>query len=247
MAISFVFVCSFLQATNSVILDILILQSTAQGLTRLYQLLFPSTPLDSYVYPLRKQPAAKVISLSMDFFNHFTGFEPIEPENPIGDLADLDDFDRLFASLPDTSSSSRTVRQAPAVSPSAASRIADSTLELSASSLRRGRPFLSSASAPAVDSSNDDACLTKILELFPDISHQYVNDLCAFYKTHALSHQQGGDSNFIEPIIEDILTKLPYPKQKDAKRKRAAEDEEDSQDWKETSEQNNDTMYFHVW
>lgn len=88
--------------------------------------------------------------------------------------------------------------------------------------------------------SDEDACLTRILELFPDISHQHVRELYNHHKNY--DHTQGrAESRTIENIIEDILQNPSYPKQRDAKRKRTPESDDETQ-WKADA---NDPWYFH--
>lgn len=92
-----------------------------------------------------------------------------------------------------------------------------------------------------------NGALTKILELFPDISHQYVKDL---YDFHAANPEQHAELSCVDQIIEHILENPPYPKQRDVKRKRTDDDEgeaeegEDSRRWDEYSR--SDAYYVHV-
>ena len=82
----------------------------------------------------------------------------------------------------------------------------------------------------------DAALLAQILEIFPDISHQYVDELIARHKDTMST--DNGNTPFIgfglflvkETIIEEILENPSYPKQEKLKRK-ANEEDEDGDHW----------------
>ena len=75
-------------------------------------------------------------------------------------------------------------------------------------------PFPDSATA------RKDACLGKALEVFPGINHDYVFGL---FIMEMQRFQFGGEATDItERVVIEILRRLPYPKQKDLKRKRNA-------------------------
>ncbi|KAE8348655.1 hypothetical protein BDV28DRAFT_81746 [Aspergillus coremiiformis] len=79
--------------------------------------------------------------------------------------------------------------------------------------------------------------LPQILEIFPDISHQYVEELITRHKK-TMSDGAGGAGYFAfepllakETILEEILENPSYPKQEKLKRKTEEADESDSH-WK---------------
>lgn len=71
-------------------------------------------------------------------------------------------------------------------------------------------------------------CLSKVLELFPDISHKFVEELCTTRNTDESFGK--GDLIYIEKVIEDILAKSSYPKEtKGVKRKNPVDEDEDKE------------------
>ena len=88
------------------------------------------------------------------------------------------------------------------------------------------RSLTSLASPPLPDL---ERCTNELLELFPDISHEHLKDL---YDIEMRNLRQGSDSNaVISIIIEKILEKGKYPKEKDRlkdlKRKRHDDSDEE--------------------
>ncbi|GAB1193813.1 hypothetical protein APSETT444_003043 [Aspergillus pseudonomiae] len=96
-------------------------------------------------------------------------------------------------------------------------------------------PALTVLDDPTPSPTANAALLPQILEIFPDISHQYVEELIARHKDTMSA--SGGDTPFInfglflvkETIIEEILENASYPKQEKLKRK--TEEEEDDNHW----------------
>ncbi|XHG04433.1 hypothetical protein AWENTII_007701 [Aspergillus wentii] len=86
------------------------------------------------------------------------------------------------------------------------------------------------------DTEDEDDPLPKVLELFPDISQQYVKDLFA-------RHKPDQDTSY-EKIIEEILANPSYPKQKELKRKRTVT--EDDKDWESGPGHHGDTLYLNT-
>ncbi|KAE8311854.1 hypothetical protein BDV41DRAFT_565584 [Aspergillus transmontanensis] len=86
-------------------------------------------------------------------------------------------------------------------------------------------PALAVLDDPIPTPTTDPALLPQILEIFPDISHQYVEELIAQHKDTTSAN--GGDTPFVafglflvkETIIEEILENPSYPKQEKLKRK----------------------------
>jgi hypothetical protein len=74
-----------------------------------------------------------------------------------------------------------------------------------------------------------EACLSKVLELFPDICHKFVGELCVSQNAGELYRH--GDLSYVESVIEDILSKSSYPKEKKgSKRRRPVEESSDDPD-----------------
>lgn len=73
-----------------------------------------------------------------------------------------------------------------------------------------------------------DVCLSKALELFPDINHKFVEELCVSHS--ACESHRRGDLSYIERVIEDILGKSSYPKEKKGLKRKRPEEEDDDQD-----------------
>ncbi|KAE8140637.1 hypothetical protein BDV38DRAFT_240056 [Aspergillus pseudotamarii] len=94
-------------------------------------------------------------------------------------------------------------------------------------------PALTVLDGPTPAPTTDAALLPQILEIFPDISHQYVEELIARHKDTMSA--DGGNTPFIafglflvkETIIEEILENPSYPKQEKLKRKTKEGDEDD--------------------
>lgn len=76
--------------------------------------------------------------------------------------------------------------------------------------------------SPLSGSNSTEVCLNKALELFPDVSHAYVKELCDTH--HAAELHSQGDSSYVERVIESILADSSYPKRQKLKRKRTEED-----------------------
>ncbi|KAK6835382.1 hypothetical protein RU639_002238 [Aspergillus parasiticus] len=95
-------------------------------------------------------------------------------------------------------------------------------------------PALAVLDDPIPTPTTDPALLPQILEIFPDISHQYVEELIAQHKDTTSAN--GGDTPFVafglflvkETIIEEILENPSYPKQEKLKRKTVEADEDDN-------------------
>ncbi|KAL1986976.1 hypothetical protein VTN96DRAFT_5132 [Rasamsonia emersonii] len=83
--------------------------------------------------------------------------------------------------------------------------------------------------AVSVKAQGESIFLGKILEVFPDISHEYVKNL---YEKHNVNLGPGQDvTHIIEPAVDQILADGTYPKQKNRKRKREpADSESDSEE-----------------
>ena len=62
-----------------------------------------------------------------------------------------------------------------------------------------------------------DACLGKVLEVFPGISHDYAFGLFTMEMERLLFAGEAID--ITERVVMEILRRLPYPKQKNLKRK----------------------------
>ncbi|KAL1969681.1 hypothetical protein VTN77DRAFT_8234 [Rasamsonia byssochlamydoides] len=75
----------------------------------------------------------------------------------------------------------------------------------------------------------EKAFLGKILEVFPDVDHDYVKNL---YENHKVNLRPGQlVADIIEPVVEEILAGCSYPKQNNRKRKRnPADSESDSEE-----------------
>ena len=93
---------------------------------------------------------------------------------------------------------------------------------------------------PFPGSNSTEACLNKALELFPDISHKYVEELCDSH--HATELHFHGDFSYVESVIEDILGDPSYPKEKKLKRKRAGEGPD--KDWEKDDLKTQDPLYI---
>ena len=80
--------------------------------------------------------------------------------------------------------------------------------------------------APSVTSQSYDSCLVEILEIFPDISHDFVQGL---FDAHTQGPADG--HAIVQSLIAQILDKGKYPKerdrQKELKRKRFADNDEE--------------------
>ncbi|KAN0069401.1 hypothetical protein V8E54_012416 [Elaphomyces granulatus] len=103
-----------------------------------------------------------------------------------------------------------------------------------------------SSTSPSPDdtAASEDINLGKVLEVFPDISYDYVNELFTIEK----ERPQPPDvvTDITERIIEEILHQLPYPKQKDLKRKRnASEPDANEPRWEIGPDDANDPVYSH--
>ena len=67
--------------------------------------------------------------------------------------------------------------------------------------------------------------LDKVLELFPGISHEFVEHTLHTQHSAAAETNHGSSRCRAQDFVENILAHVPYPKQNKAKRKR--EDGED--------------------
>lgn len=76
----------------------------------------------------------------------------------------------------------------------------------------------------------EDICLARVLELFPDISHEYVKHLHSCHKSKDTSDQHNNTSVYLEPVIEDILAESSYPKEKNSKKRSSNEEDNREQD-----------------
>ena len=77
----------------------------------------------------------------------------------------------------------------------------------------------STSPSPGNAAASEDIQLGKVLEVFPDISYDHV---FALFTTEMQWRPQfpGAVTDITERIVEKILHQLPYPKEKDLKRKR---------------------------
>lgn len=77
-----------------------------------------------------------------------------------------------------------------------------------------------------------DQCLQKVLEVFPDVSHDFVKNL---YDRHPPNTPSPDGIPVSEEIISQILDSVNYPKERDRlielKRKRADSDDEKAAKW----------------
>jgi hypothetical protein len=84
-------------------------------------------------------------------------------------------------------------------------------------------------------------CLSKVLEIFPDICHN-----------HVVTRFREGVANGLHPrlwcddLIVEIIEAKIYPKEKDKKRKRAASDVEEEKDPEWDVDGRNDSFYHRV-
>ncbi|KAE8380147.1 hypothetical protein BDV26DRAFT_290707 [Aspergillus bertholletiae] len=95
-------------------------------------------------------------------------------------------------------------------------------------------PVLAVLDDPTPTPKAEESLLPQILDIFPDINHQYVEQLVSRHRDTMSAG--GGDTPFIafglflvkESIIEEILENPSYPKQEKLKRKSGKADEEDN-------------------
>lgn len=76
------------------------------------------------------------------------------------------------------------------------------------------------------------ACLTDILDVFPDISHEYVQEI---YNKHMESRGPYQPESPSQALIEKVLDSGHYPKEKDRRKRKFSErdsDEEEAAKWK---------------
>ncbi|KAL2011185.1 hypothetical protein VTN00DRAFT_3903 [Thermoascus crustaceus] len=154
----------------------------------------------------------------------------------------------LFPEIGRSASPGPTRKKRRAVNPFRWPDIADSPVEsidlsnddFSPASSYTSNTSITPSDIPKPEMSSEDACLARILELFPDISHQHVRELYNHHKNDDLTPGRA-ESRTIENIIEDILQNPPYPKQRDAKRKRTPESDDETQ-WKADADE---PWYFH--
>lgn len=103
----------------------------------------------------------------------------------------------------------------------------------------RGSPATPSHAVAAPAPQDYDRCLLGILELFPDISHEHVKHL--YDAEVSVAQSDNSSSVIIEHLIEKILDKRTFPKEKDRlnelKRKRAQDsDEEETAEYSKVEE-----------
>ena len=76
------------------------------------------------------------------------------------------------------------------------------------------------------------ACLTDMLDVFPDISHEYVQEI---YNKHMESRGPYQPESPSQALIEKVLDSGHYPKEKDRRKRKFSErdsDEEEAAKWK---------------
>lgn len=97
-------------------------------------------------------------------------------------------------------------------------------------------------------SNNNNNLLLGILDIFPDIDHQYVYGLLAAH--HALVSNDGPytvatSTRIKEDLVERILAQKSYPKQEKPKRKpEQPGDDQDQEKWEVDAKCTNDPFYF---
>lgn len=79
---------------------------------------------------------------------------------------------------------------------------------------------------PAVGPSTVDACVEKVIGIFPHISRKFVRGLCVSHDPG--EPHEGGGLGFVQHIIDTILEESSYPKEEKASKRKRHGDEEDS-------------------
>lgn len=87
------------------------------------------------------------------------------------------------------------------------------------------------------------ACLTDLLDVFPDISHEYVQEI---YNKHMDSRGPYQPESPSQALIEKVLDSGHYPKEKDKRKRKFSErdsDEEEAAKWKYKDLRDDPTQY----
>ncbi|KAK0512374.1 hypothetical protein JMJ35_005502 [Cladonia borealis] len=87
------------------------------------------------------------------------------------------------------------------------------------------------------------ACLTDMLDVFPDISHEYVQEI---YNKHMDSRGPYQPESPSQALIEKVLDSGHYPKEKDRRKRKFSErdsDEEEAAKWKYKDLRDDPTQY----
>ena len=108
-----------------------------------------------------------------------------------------------------------------------------------------GPPSIPEPPTISDEEQSEEICLVKVLEMFPDISHEHVKGLHARYRASALATGQGDSAMYLELVIEDILASLPYPTEKNSKRKRSLDEEESHERWERDQQASKCADYVH--
>ncbi|THC92504.1 hypothetical protein EYZ11_008015 [Aspergillus tanneri] len=109
-------------------------------------------------------------------------------------------------------------------------------------------------SQPATDPANsaihictaDDELISGIVEIFPDISHQYVKDIITPHRLVGSTEGNfGGDRALTvkQDVLDYILTKGHYPKQ-EREKKSLGNMDEDEQNWDPAMTDAKDSLYY---
>ncbi|RAL04734.1 E3 ubiquitin-protein ligase RNF216 [Aspergillus ibericus CBS 121593] len=121
--------------------------------------------------------------------------------------------------------------------------------ELGAFSLGSGSTSASSHSgtqhgAVFIDLTEDDAVLTHILDIFPDISHNYVEELI---NRHKGSHGKSIEQELLkENVVEEIVQQSDYPKQEKVKKRKIAETEDEDKKWMANMPERGSRLYLQL-
>ncbi|PYI06766.1 hypothetical protein BO78DRAFT_110826 [Aspergillus sclerotiicarbonarius CBS 121057] len=97
-----------------------------------------------------------------------------------------------------------------------------------------------------IDLTEDDALLTHILDIFPDISHKYVEELI---NRHKGSHGQPRlieQEELKEHVVEEIIQQSDYPKQEKAKKRKIAETEDGDKKWMANIPERGSRLYLQL-
>lgn len=87
------------------------------------------------------------------------------------------------------------------------------------------------------------ACLKDLLDVFPDISHEYVQEI---YNKHMDSRGPYHPESPSQALIEKVLDSGHYPKEKDKRKRKFSErdsDEEEAAKWKYKDLRDDPTQY----
>jgi hypothetical protein len=120
--------------------------------------------------------------------------------------------------------------------PTPKSLLDQATTGLDGLPLRRPKPSFPSGENSNTKEKNANLCLANVLEVFADISHEHVRELYfarrkkdRAIRRHLEAHEIYDPS---ADLIEQILDAGDYPKQRDAKRKRApTASSDEGEDW----------------